>query len=149
MSWYEEGKKNLFEVPEGYFDELPQRIQRRIEAKKKGRPWYARLQGVLMQPRWAVSVSVAVLAALVFWFSPNSTKHERMIQNIDDQILIEYLSHEVPSSRLIEEVPEDEWEEIMGELEIEQETWKYDGQLPAEEHKPTTYDSIESSTRQL
>lgn len=150
MSWYEQGKRPLFEVPEGYFEELPQRIQKRIEAGKQRPVWYASLQRALSQPQWAVSVSVAVLAALVFWFAPNSAKHERLIEDVGDEVLMEYLSHELPSSRLIEEVPEDEWEEIMNELEVEEEAWKGSDEPLTEDPEDELYhDSLKPSTLQL
>jgi hypothetical protein len=150
MSWYEEGKKPLFEVPEGYFEELPQRIQKRIEASKRRPAWYVSIVHALKQPQWAVSVSVAMLAALVFWFSPRAPKHERLIEHVGDEVLMEYLSHALPSSHLIEELPEDEWKEIMDALELEAETWKQEDKLPAETQEKSSFDSLEkSSTRQL
>lgn len=79
-------KKEIFEVPEGYFERLPQVIQARTAgAPDRSIP---QLTNVL---RYALPF-VLIIASLWFWFrSPGQPSVERMLADIDTEELVSYL----------------------------------------------------------
>lgn len=80
-------KKNIFEVPDGYFDKLPSSIQARIEAenpKPETRPYFR------YALQYALPVVVIVVAA-VFIFKPKSNSVEDMLASVSTEQLVAYL----------------------------------------------------------
>lgn len=78
-------KKNIYQVPEGYFDQLPQVIQTRVSQSKSTRlsvNWTFAL-------RYAVPV-IALLALGVFWWQRDQTVEDQL-ENIDVQQLAYFL----------------------------------------------------------
>lgn len=83
-------KKEIFQVPEGYFEGLPAKIQARIEAKKPFRErsfvFSYKLQYVLP--------AVALLAVGMYWFSVSSQPKdaESLLASVQTEDLIAYLN---------------------------------------------------------
>lgn len=78
-------KKQAFKVPEGYFEDLPMKIQQRIteEPKKQssGTPVWA----------LAMAASVVIAVAFVFLFQNNQPSTESLLADIPQEELIAYL----------------------------------------------------------
>ena len=92
-------KKNIFEVPEGYFDRLPLKIQARLEKPEKTTSvsvWRYSL-------RYALPVIVAGFA-LVYFLRPKSFEPEELLANIPDEHLIAFLDESDISENEVLEV---------------------------------------------
>src|ERR1043165_9759542 len=80
-------KKNIYEVPEGYFDQLALKIQARTEVISPTRP----------VNRWALALRyalpiVVIAVALVFIFKPKSAQNtEQLLASIPSEHLVAYL----------------------------------------------------------
>jgi hypothetical protein len=100
-------KKNFFEVPEGYFDDLPGIIQARIAHQKPLPAW--RLSWA---PTWRYALPVTVLvAAGIFWFKsssisiPSTADVEAELSSVPPSQLAIYLDdHELTTEDLVETV---------------------------------------------
>ncbi len=133
-------KKNIFEVPEGYFDRLPGIIQARVSEQKPIYRWL---------PTWSVAVRFAVAVLLmmavgVFWYTSGSLtatdKIKSELASINPDQLVEYLDeHELATDDLVEriawssddlndlensvysglDVPRQEIEKILNEYDVE------------------------------
>lgn len=97
-------KKNIYTVPEGYFDELPGIIQSRVSAKSKAgtRPYFS------FALRYALPAVVLILGA-IFWINnrpdvlPQSA--EEILATIDTESLVTYLEEsEITTDDLLETV---------------------------------------------
>ncbi len=78
-------KKNIFEVPEGYFEKLPGIIQARVVKPEPVRIWVTSL-------KYALPV-LAIMAFGIFWFSGNSEKSfDEQLAGIQTEQLIAYLN---------------------------------------------------------
>lgn len=78
-------KKNIFEVPEGYFEKLPGIIQARVVKPEPVRIWVTSL-------KYALPV-LAIMAFGIFWFSGNSEKSfDEQLASIQTEQLIAYLN---------------------------------------------------------
>ncbi len=77
-------KKNIFEVPEGYFEKLPGIIQSRV-TKPEVTPWFA--------PIWKFALPVLALVTVgIFWFNSQSDiSIEQQLADIQTEQLIAYL----------------------------------------------------------
>ena len=80
-------KQNIFEVPDGYFDRLPMKIQARVETRRQTRP----------TPGWSLAVRytlpmVIVGFAMVYFFRPKSYQPEELLAEVSNEHLIAYLS---------------------------------------------------------
>ena len=86
-------KDNLFQVPEGYFEELPSIIQARVTEKAKSDPIW------VFQPavRWAtVAASVLVFAVYFSFFRTSSdvaTDVESLIAQVNVEDLVVYIEN--------------------------------------------------------
>ena len=83
-------KKEIFNVPDGYFDALPSKIQSRIDA---GNP--QREDSFVLRYKLQYVVPVLIIFALgIFWFSNNKqpVDAESMIASIATEDLIAYLN---------------------------------------------------------
>src|SRR5258705_2587800 len=78
-------KTNIFEVPDGYFEGLPMRIQARLEKPAQAsRPvWHLAF-------RYALP-SVIVVFALFYFLRPKSFEAEELLASISSEHLIAYL----------------------------------------------------------
>lgn len=79
-------KKNLFEVPDGYFEDLPLRIQKRIELEQQSKQTIA-------LPSWslAMAASIALIIVAVFLFQNNPSSSEDLLAGISEEDLIAYI----------------------------------------------------------
>ncbi len=81
--------KSVFEVPEGYFDALPQRIQKRIQSNKKQSFWQPYLQ-----PKYALAIASVTLLLVFggkFLISNSGNKEVKSLVNISEQEIRQYL----------------------------------------------------------
>jgi hypothetical protein len=77
-------KKNIFEVPDGYFEKLPGIIQARV-AKPESTPWF------VPTLKFALPL-VAVLTIGIFWYSSQSQDTiEEQLAAIQTEQLLAYL----------------------------------------------------------
>ncbi len=77
-------KKNIFEVPEGYFEKLPGIIQTRV-AKPEPTRWF------VPSLKFALPI-LAFVAVGIFWFSSQTGKSiEEQLSGIQTEQLIAYL----------------------------------------------------------
>lgn len=80
-------KKQVFEVPDGYFDALPTRIQARISAEKST----PALSFAWSQLKYALP-AVMIAAAAILWFSNESAPTaESLLSSIETEDLVIYL----------------------------------------------------------
>ncbi len=78
-------KKNIFEVPDGYFEKLPGIIQSRVAKPEPIRLWVTSL-------KYALPV-LAIMAVGVFWFSGQTEKSfDEQLAGIQTEQLIAYLN---------------------------------------------------------
>lgn len=91
-------KKNIFEVPDGYFDRLPLKIQAKVETATTTHSlavWNLAL-------RYALPV-VIVAVALVYYFKPKSYQTEELLAEISNEHLVAFLSEsEINEHELLE-----------------------------------------------
>ena len=78
-------KKQVFNTPEGYFEDLPMRIQARIESEKP--------QAVSKRlPKWSLALaSVALLLTFVFVLYDSGTSEQDLLAGISQEELVAYL----------------------------------------------------------
>lgn len=80
-------KKQIFEVPEGYFEKLPSIIQSRVSQRHEEKSaWYSYSLHYVLP-------AVMIIAAVIFWFnhSQTDTNAEMMVASIQTPDLIAYL----------------------------------------------------------
>lgn len=81
-------KKNIFQVPDGYFDKLPGIIQSRVASRdKQSRPVFG------FALRLAVPLMLVMAIAAVFWlYQPDtSVSSENILASVQTEDLIAYL----------------------------------------------------------
>src|SRR5579859_2351679 len=99
-------KNNIFEVPEGYFDRLPMKIQARLE--KPGRTASASVWRFSL--RYALPVVVVVFTS-VYFLRPKSLEPEELLAGIADEHLIAFLDEsEVSENELLEVANFEAWD---------------------------------------
>jgi hypothetical protein len=81
-------KKNVYKVPEGYFDTLPGVIQSRISNEKPERSII-----LTYSLRLALPVLLIGIAVYLFWFNGNKqpANAEEMLASVDTEYLVSYL----------------------------------------------------------
>ena len=94
-------RKQIFEVPEGYFDRLPAKIQARLvgPARERHVIYRYRLQYVLP--------ALLVVAAVVFWLTPAATTPdvEKMLASVSSDQLVTFLTEsEITTEDLLNDV---------------------------------------------
>lgn len=82
-------KKQPFNVPDGYFDDLPQRIQKRISSNERSYvgAWFIRY-------KLHYALSVIVLVVLAIWWMPKSettSDVESMLATVETEELLNFL----------------------------------------------------------
>ena len=95
-------KKDVFKVPEGYFENLPTIIQARVTGQKKERAFLPSFSYAL---RYALPV--VILGAIgYFWFNPAQPKTaESILATIETEDLVAYLTEtEMTTDELLESV---------------------------------------------
>jgi hypothetical protein len=81
-------RKNMFEVPEGYFDQLPGRIQARIAAESPSRSASWMWKGAL---RYALPVLLAAAVFAGWWLRNGPEDPEAILASIETEQLVAYL----------------------------------------------------------
>lgn len=78
-------KKESFKVPEGYFEDLPLKIQQRISKEDKK-------QGIRV-PSWslALAASILLLVTFVFILPSNDASAEDLLAQISQEEIVAYL----------------------------------------------------------
>ncbi|MDZ7604036.1 MAG: hypothetical protein U5K79_00275 [Cyclobacteriaceae bacterium] len=84
-------KKNIYSVPDKYFDQLPGRVQARIEAKKPGE---------IFSLNWSLTYKLAapalamVMLVLYFWYDgpANNQSAESLLAQVATDDLVAYLA---------------------------------------------------------
>ena len=96
-------KKNVFEVPEGYFDRLPNVIQSRVAAGKSESVWPTYLR---LSLRYALPVLALGLALFFYSNRPPVASTEDLLANVDTASLVAFLDDtDVSTDDLLESVP--------------------------------------------
>lgn len=94
-------KKQVFEVPEGYFDRLPGVIQTRIGKEKDTFEWSPVFRFGL---RYALPVVAIVVAGLYFWPQPAEST-EDLLASVDTSSLAAFIEEsDISSDELLEDV---------------------------------------------
>ncbi|MBX2962833.1 MAG: hypothetical protein KF687_09995 [Cyclobacteriaceae bacterium] len=96
-------KKNIFEVPDGYFDKLPSVIQSRVAAKQ---PLLVRQPYFQYVLKFALPV-IIVAAAVVFIFRPQANSVDQLISKISTEQLMAYLEDQ-PAM----------WDELLDDIDL-------------------------------
>ncbi|MEO1050702.1 MAG: hypothetical protein AAFX87_08745 [Bacteroidota bacterium] len=99
-------KKQIYEVPDGYFDKLPGIIQARVTEKQTSRVGMPKLGYGL---RLAIPIIVAIAIAVYVFLNSNSvgepTDIEGLISQVSTEELIEYIQlSDISTDELIEEI---------------------------------------------
>lgn len=81
-------RKNIFDVPEGYFDQLPARVQARISASSRDRSASWSWTGAL---RYALPALVAVALFTGWWLKQGPEDPEAILATIEAEQLAAYL----------------------------------------------------------
>ncbi|HEY0744615.1 MAG TPA: hypothetical protein VGD40_24275 [Chryseosolibacter sp.] len=95
-------KKPIFNVPDGYFDQLPNKIQARISGNEKPKPSF-----VLQYRLQYVIPAVLVLVIGLLWlFAPAASNDaESILASVESEQLVAYLNEsELTTEELLEDV---------------------------------------------
>lgn len=112
-------KKNIFESPDGYFDELPDRIRERIREEESGGT-----TPVIRLPYWAYAAAASVLillaAGLYLYQQPagepdNAQQIEALLAEVPEETMLEFLQADAEVSLLQVNLTEEEQEELLME----------------------------------
>ncbi len=108
-------KKEVFNVPDGYFDKLPGIIQARVAAPQSQRKpvWRFAL-------RYALPV-VVLLAVFTFWFNriPKVVDAEQLLSSIQTEDLVAYINDsDITTEELLSDIQldEEDADEIVGNV---------------------------------
>jgi hypothetical protein len=96
-------KKQIFEVPEGYFEKLPGIIQSRVTQQREEKKWWLEYHYSL---RLALPAIILLVVGII-WFSdtPKELNAENILASIQTEDLITYLSEgELTTEELLEHV---------------------------------------------
>ena len=81
-------KKNVFEVPEGYFERLPGIIQARTAQDKKESFWMISIRYSL---KFALPALAIIMIAFFYWSKPPGQSAEDLLASVDSVSLVSYL----------------------------------------------------------
>ena len=114
-------KKLNMKVPEGYFEELPMKIQKRIEMEQSSSTSFK-------IPSWslAMAASIVVIIGFIFFWDGNNTSVEELLAEIPEEELMAYVEElNLDAYDLATAFPETTEElefediEMMDELEVD------------------------------
>jgi hypothetical protein len=95
-------KKPIFNIPDGYFDQLPGKIQARISAGKKVEPSF-----ILQYKLQYIIPVIFVFAVGIFWFvkpAPGNDA-ESILASVETEYLVAYLNEsELTTEDVLEEI---------------------------------------------
>ena len=99
-------KYNPFDVPAGYFDELPTVVQQRcIDAAKK--PAFAEWLSMLFRPRFAIAVLTTVLIAVSGIYYTRQTGVTNTIPAVAEEITVDEQLQNIDETTIVEELTAD------------------------------------------
>lgn len=130
-------RKNIHKVPEGYFDELPLRIQSRINSEKASKPSYV----FNIRPVWgmAAAAMLLIIGYLIYPADIAPTANS-LLSEVDSEALIDYLEMEnVSTDDILASIDTEFLLEDLSENEIE---WFNESE--SEESLNLLYESIEA-----
>lgn len=80
------GKKPSFKVPDGYFEDLPLKIQNRIETEKSN-------NRSIQLPAWsyAMAAAVVIIVSFTLFFGRNDNHVEKLLAEISEEDLVAYI----------------------------------------------------------
>jgi hypothetical protein len=81
-------KKDIFTIPEGYFNKLPQSIQNRVSDRRKS----AFTFNFIPTLKYAIPAIIVVICALVWFNGPSPMNPESVLAEIETEDLIAYLN---------------------------------------------------------
>lgn len=96
-------KKQVFEVPEGYFEKLPGIIQSRVTRPSEERSWWINYKAAV---QFALP-AVILLAVGIFWFNrpADNLSAETILASIQTEDLVAYLDDaDITTDELLEQV---------------------------------------------
>ena len=110
-------KKDVFKVPEGYFENLPTIIQSRVAGRNKEKVFFP---GFLLALRYALPVVVLGVIGY-FWLGPKAEQKsaESILATIETEDLVAYLNEtDLTTEELLESVQLDasDVDELEGEI---------------------------------
>ncbi len=95
-------KKNVFDVPEGYFDRLPGIIQARVASNQGESLWTPYLRYSL---KYALPVMAIVIVSFFFWTKPAGQSAEDLLASVDSGSLVAFLEDsDISSDDLLESI---------------------------------------------
>jgi len=95
-------KKQFFETPEGYFDQLPAKIQSRIETKKDAS---VKMLRVRLVAGFAAAMFFVASVVMYSLYPSAESSAEAMVASIETEQLVEYLLETgVGTDELIENI---------------------------------------------
>jgi hypothetical protein len=96
-------KKQSFKVPDGYFDDLPMRIQARIQETEK-KPSWAWMPAPSFALKFALPVILVGIVSVVVWNNLSSTKDPfAKLDSVPTEQLLAYLeSDDITTEEIIE-----------------------------------------------
>ena len=96
-------KKQSFKVPDGYFEDLPMRIQARIQATEKKTSW---IPNFSLSFKFAIPVLLVGIISLIVW--TNLSKPIDSLANLDtvptEQLLAYLESDDITTDEILENV---------------------------------------------
>ena len=81
-------RKNVFEVPEGYFDRLPGIIQARVAEKENSHAWSPYFRYSL---QYALPALILVVASIFYFRTPEALSVQDLLASVDSEQLVAYL----------------------------------------------------------
>lgn len=135
-------RKNIHDVPDGYFDELPLRIQTRISDEQESqKPVFISR----MQLTWSLTAAIVIFVIGWIVYPTNETDFgspEQLLAEIESEYLIEYLYEEnISTEEILASVDETFLLDEMTEIESE----SLDGDFSDEELE-SIYSELDFST---
>lgn len=81
-------KKNPYDVPSGYFEDLTSKVQSKIEKRSAMRP------ATTWALKWALAPSLVLLILLTFWLKPKheTEKVNSLLSQVSDDDILDYLA---------------------------------------------------------
>ncbi|MEP2023575.1 MAG: hypothetical protein ABJH98_07220 [Reichenbachiella sp.] len=111
-------RKNIHQVPDGYFDELPLKIQSRISEQQKA---HSPISISRMQIAWSMTAAIAIFfIGWILYPNNNNPSAEQLLASIDSQDLIEYLYEEdISTDEILASLDESYYLKELNSLETE------------------------------
>jgi hypothetical protein len=119
-------KNNIYKVPDGYFEQLPMKIQARIETRTSSQ---TRVLGVKRYALYYAIPVVALLIVAVLIFKPRQDESiESMLSSVSTEQLITYLEdNNLTTDELLDNIEFDEFtiesieNEVYSDFELDEE----------------------------